>query len=468
MFLSIKFQESSCLPWLVGFKKHYFSQALDIFSIFQVSYIDAVCIFFFIAAMSKSAQIFLHTWLPDAMEGPTPVSALIHAATMVAAGVFLVLRLSFIFDLSKNILQIVAVIGALTCFFAGTVGFFQNDIKKVVAYSTCSQLGYMFFSIGLGLYSLSFFHLCSHAFFKALLFLASGAVIHSLEGSQDLRKMGGLITKTPLTYVTFLIGSLALAGVPFFSGFYSKESILEVATESSRISAEFCFVLGCAAVAVTSAYSYKLIHLAFFSEINMNNKNFVKSLDPGNLIAFSLVLLSIFSMFFGFFFKDQFISYGSNFWVESGSIGGNSNKFFDYEFHPYFFKLLPITLMFFGLSVSILIWIARVRLLEILPKKVQTFFLKKWYFDNVYTDFVGKTVSRLGYTNIYKSLDKGFWELVGPLGLTRFTKVTTKALLSLQTGYIYHYVSYVVAAIFSGPIIYAIAKVSSFEIASSL
>lgn len=192
--------------------------------------VTALCLF--IGAMSKSAQIFLHTWLPDAMEGPTPVSALIHAATMVAAGVFLVLRFSFLFDMVPSILQIVAIIGSLTCFAAATIGLFQNDIKKIIAYSTCSQLGYMFFIAGLSFYNVSFFHLCSHAFFKALLFLCAGSVIHSLRDCQDIRMMGSLVNKVPVTYICFIIGSLALSGLPFLSGFYSKEAILEFSSES--------------------------------------------------------------------------------------------------------------------------------------------------------------------------------------------------------------------------------------------
>ena len=198
----------------------------------KVSILNIIAICLFIGAMSKSAQIFLHTWLPDAMEGPTPVSALIHAATMVAAGVFLVLRFSFLFDMVPYVLQIIALIGSLTCFIAATIGLFQNDIKKIIAYSTCSQLGYMFFIAGLSFYNVSFFHLCSHAFFKALLFLCAGSVIHSLKDNQDIRMMGSLISKIPTTCTCFMIGSIALSGLPFLSGFYSKEAILEFSSES--------------------------------------------------------------------------------------------------------------------------------------------------------------------------------------------------------------------------------------------
>lgn len=244
------------------------------------------------------------------MEGPTPVSALIHAATMVAAGVFFILRFSFLFDKVPFVMGIIALIGGLTCFFSATVGLFQNDIKKIIAYSTCSQLGYMFFILGFSFYSVSFFHLSSHAFFKALLFLSAGSVIHAANDFQDIRKVGGLIKNMPLTYTSFLIGSVALTGLPFLSGFYSKEAILEKSFTSSFFLREFIRFLGLFVITFTSFYSFKLIYCIFIQPPKASKIVFNNSQENLNLISVSLVILGIFSIFFGFVFSDAFIGYG--------------------------------------------------------------------------------------------------------------------------------------------------------------
>jgi NADH-ubiquinone oxidoreductase chain 5 len=227
-----------------------------------------VCILLFVGAMGKSAQIGLHTWLPDAMEGPTPVSALIHAATMVTAGVFLLIKCSPLFEYVPNILSYIAFVGAITAFFSSTVGLVQNDIKKVIAYSTCSQLGYMIFACGLSSYHVSLFHLVNHAFFKALLFLSAGALIHSLSNEQDMRKFGSLLSLLPFTYIMFLIGSLSLAGFPFLTGFYSKDVILEWGLTRYVFSGSFSYTLGLISTFFTSFYSVRLLYLSFITETN--------------------------------------------------------------------------------------------------------------------------------------------------------------------------------------------------------
>ena len=238
----------------------------------QLPVIDVICILLFIGCMGKSAQLGLHTWLPDAMEGPTPVSALIHAATMVTAGVFLLARCSFLFEFSPVALNFVLFIGSLTAIFASTTGLFQNDMKRVIAYSTCSQLGYMIFACGLSSYQLGVFHLSNHAFFKALLFLGAGSVIHAVADEQDMRKMGGLQRLLPFSYAIMLIGSLALMGFPFLTGFYSKDAILELAFAQYNIGSHFAYYLGCFAAFFTAFYSVRLLFLVFLSNPNGNRK----------------------------------------------------------------------------------------------------------------------------------------------------------------------------------------------------
>jgi NADH-ubiquinone oxidoreductase chain 5 len=267
--------------------------------------------------MGKSAQLFLHIWLPDAMEGPTPVSALIHAATMVTAGVFLIIRCSHIFEYSDLALKTASIIGALTAFFASTVGLTQNDIKKIIAYSTCSQLGYMVFACGMSNYSLSIFHLSNHSYFKALLFLGSGSVIHAMSDEQDIRKMGGLRRILPFTYIIFVIGSLSLMGFPFLTGFYSKDAILEVSFASYSDIGHFCYWLGTIAACCTAFYSTRLIYLVFLNKTNAF-KNIIRNAhDAPFKMAFPLAILAIGSIFIGFISRDMFIGLGTDFWLNS-------------------------------------------------------------------------------------------------------------------------------------------------------
>ncbi len=274
------------------------------YTLLNINYITFISILLFIGAVGKSAQIGLHTWLPDAMEGPTPVSALIHAATMVTAGVFLIIRCSPIIEYSETALTIITIIGGITAFFASTIGVFQNDLKKVIAYSTCSQLGYMVFACGLSNYHVAMFHLVTHAFFKALLFLSAGSVIHGTLDEQDMRKMGGLIKLLPFTYICMVIGSLALAGFPFLSGYYSKELILEIALGSQSIKGMFVYCLGCTAAFFTAFYSTRLIALVFLVKPNGNNIVYKNSHDAPIFITISLTILVIFSIFTGYLTKD--------------------------------------------------------------------------------------------------------------------------------------------------------------------
>jgi len=283
----------------------------------------------FIGAMGKSAQLGLHTWLPDAMEGPTPVSALIHAATMVTAGVFLICRCSFIFEYSSLSLNIMMFVGSITAFFASTTGLFQNDIKKVIAYSTCSQLGYMIFACGLSNYDVSLFHLSNHAFFKALLFLGAGSIIHAISDEQDMRKMGGLKNLLPFSYSTSLIGSLALIGFPFLSGFYSKDVILEIAYAKYTFASHFCFYLGTISAFFTAFYSTRLLFLVFLSESNGNKIIIQNAHESDWKITFPLFILCFLSVFIGYLSKDLFIGLGSNYWDASIFINIQNFKVID-------------------------------------------------------------------------------------------------------------------------------------------
>lgn len=290
-----------------------FTQKVYNFLSFDFDLISIICFFLFIGAVGKSAQLGLHTWLPDAMEGPTPVSALIHAATMVTAGVFLIARTSPLFEHTSSMLSVITVAGACTAFFAATVGLLQNDLKRVIAYSTCSQLGYMVFACGLSNYSVGVFHLINHAFFKALLFLGAGSIIHAVADEQDMRKMGGLKKLVPFTYSMMVIGSLALIGFPFLTGFYSKDVILEVAYGKYTSEGHFSYILGSLGAFLTAFYSTRLIYLTFLSTPNGYKTVICSAYDSSYQISISLFLLVIPSVLIGFYAKDMIIGFGSDF-----------------------------------------------------------------------------------------------------------------------------------------------------------
>nr|YP_010117824.1 NADH dehydrogenase subunit 5 [Phytophthora agathidicida]QPN53796.1 NADH dehydrogenase subunit 5 [Phytophthora agathidicida]QTV76731.1 NADH dehydrogenase subunit 5 [Phytophthora agathidicida]QTV76770.1 NADH dehydrogenase subunit 5 [Phytophthora agathidicida]DAD54967.1 TPA_asm: NADH dehydrogenase subunit 5 [Phytophthora agathidicida]DAD55045.1 TPA_asm: NADH dehydrogenase subunit 5 [Phytophthora agathidicida] len=415
-----------------------------IFFNYILSIVDVACILIFIGAMGKSAQIFLHLWLPDAMEGPTPVSALIHAATMVTAGVYLTARCSPMFEYSMFSLKVITIIGASTAFFASTVGLVQNDFKKIVAYSTCSQLGYMFFACGLSNYPLAIFHLSNHAYFKALLFLCSGAVIHAMGDEQDIRKMGGLRRILPFTYIMFLIGSLSLMGFPFLTGFYSKDLILEVAFVSFSETGHFAYWLGTIGAFFTAFYSTRLLFFAFLSETNAY-KNIIKNAHDVPLeMGIPLGLLAFGSIFIGYISKDMFVGLGSNFWNNSIYINPLNNQMIDAEFLPTFFKILPVILSFCGLFGAFYLYFFKFKFLYNLKISeyglyFYNFLNRKWYFDKIYYEFINQYILQIGYNVTYKMIDKGLIEMCGPYGLTTIFTFLSQRIILLQTGYIYHY-----------------------------
>nr|YP_010507934.1 NADH dehydrogenase subunit 5 [Phytophthora humicola]UXG56275.1 NADH dehydrogenase subunit 5 [Phytophthora humicola] len=415
-----------------------------IFFNYILSIVDVACILIFIGAMGKSAQIFLHLWLPDAMEGPTPVSALLHAATMVTAGVYLTARCSPIFEYSMFSLKVITIIGASTAFFASTVGLVQNDFKKIVAYSTCSQLGYMFFACGLSNYPLAIFHLSNHAYFKALLFLCSGAVIHAMGDEQDIRKMGGLRRILPFTYIMFLIGSLSLMGFPFLTGFYSKDLILEVAFASFSETGHFAYWLGTIGAFFTAFYSTRLLFFAFLSETNAY-KNIIKNAHDVPLeMGIPLGLLALGSIFIGYLSKDMFVGLGSDFWNNSIYINPLNNQMIDAEFLPTFFKLLPVILSFCGLFGAFYLYFFKFKFLYNLKISeyglyFYNFLNRKWYFDKIYYEFINQYILKVGYDITYKMIDKGLIEMCGPYGLTTIFSFLSQRIILLQTGYIYHY-----------------------------
>ena len=411
---------------------------------FYLNALNCVCFLLFIGAVGKSAQIGLHTWLPDAMEGPTPVSALIHAATMVTAGIFLIIRCSPIFEYAPLILNIVTIIGALTAFFSATIGLVQNDIKKIIAYSTCSQLGYMTFVCGVSNYSTSLFHLSNHAFFKALLFLSAGSIIHGLGNEQDIRKMGGLINVMPFTYAMFLIGSLSLAGFPFLSGFYSKDIILELVFTKYTIASTFAYWLGVLTAFFTAIYSFRLLYYVFYSP-NNSYKNIVKNSHESPLaMTLPLFILSFGSIFSGYLMKDFFIGLGSDFFIDSIFVLSNNLIIIDSEFIPFYIKLIPTLFSLSGIFIGVFfikyfeMFLVKLRFIKVF-NKVYNFLIHKWYFDFIYNELVAKNFLIISYNVCFKLLDKGFVELIGPKGLTYIFYTFLINVRKQQTGFIYQY-----------------------------
>ncbi len=421
---------------------------IEIFSLFQFNAIDLICIFLFLGAMGKSAQLGLHTWLPDAMEGPTPVSALIHAATMVTAGVFLVIRCSYIFEYSKIGLAFITIIGAMTAFFAATTGLFQNDMKRVIAYSTCSQLGYMVFACGLSSYEVGIFHLSNHAFFKALLFLGAGSVIHAMSDEQDMRKMGGLKNLLPFTYAIMLIGSLALIGFPFLAGFYSKDVILEVSASTYSTVGQFAFILGIFAAFCTAFYSTRLLFLVFLSNPN-GNKNITQHSHEGSWrMTLPLFLLSIFSITVGYLSKDMFIGFGTSFWGTSIFINPVNYTMTDIEFLSIGYKLLPLFVTILGVGLAYQIYIENLNTYYFFKTTVPTvksifyFFNKKWYFDRIYNERPVQFFLHSSYFTFYQGIDRNALEYFGPSGISDLILKFVNYIKNFQTGFIIQYLYY--------------------------
>jgi NADH-ubiquinone oxidoreductase chain 5 len=397
----------------------------------------------FIGSIGKSAQLGLHTWLPDAMEGPTPVSALIHAATMVTAGVFLLARSSFIYEYSIITLNFIALIGATTAFVASSIGLVQNDLKRVIAYSTCSQLGYMIFSCGLSNYSAGIFHLINHAFFKALLFLSAGAIIHAINDEQDMRKMGGLKNLLPFTYSLMVIGSLALIGFPFLTGFYSKDLILELAYGRYTEYSHFCYYLGTFGAFLTAFYSTRLLCLTFLVKPNGYKTVLGFAKETFSYICLSLCFLAIPSIFFGYFVKDIFVGVGSDVFGTALYINPNSLNIFDSEFISVWYKILPVCLSASGVILAFFLYIFQSKLLFILKmsyvgRKVYNFLNKKWFFDKIYNEYFGQFFFKVGYSISYKNIDRGIFEVIGPTGLAFVVSKTAFTIHKFQTNFLYH------------------------------
>ena len=416
--------------------------------------ITIICLLLFLGAVGKSAQLGLHTWLPDAMEGPTPVSALIHAATMVTAGVFLIIRSGPLFEGSPLALTVVTVLGALTAFFAATTGVVQNDLKKVIAYSTCSQLGYMVMVCGLSNYSTSLFHLMNHAFFKALLFLSAGSVIHAVSDEQDMRKMGGLIKSIPFTYTMILIGSLSLMGFPYLTGFYSKDLILELAYDKYYII--FAYWLGSLSALLTAFYSMRLIYLTFITNTNSKKETLIGVHEPSLNIIFPLLLLAFGSIFVGYLGKEVILSNVIPPIVSNSikvvplilSLSGAFLAFVIYErlvrfsntwyFPINYKKIIVQNIKNEGLFLNLTIGYSGGIIVNIYHM-VYTFLNSAWQFNYVINHFIVSNIWKFGHLVTYRIIDRGILEIIGPKGISRILIKLTQNISNFQSGMVFNY-----------------------------
>ncbi|MDX3929062.1 MAG: NADH-quinone oxidoreductase subunit L [Shinella sp.] len=410
--------------------------------------LTAACLLLFMGAMGKSAQFLLHTWLPDAMEGPTPVSALIHAATMVTAGVFLVARMSPLFELSPDALTVVTVVGAITAFFAATVGLVQNDIKRVIAYSTCSQLGYMFVALGIGAYGAAIFHLFTHAFFKALLFLGAGSVIHAVDGEQDMRYMGGLRKHIPVTFWMMTIGTLALTGVGIpgtvigFAGFFSKDAIIESAFASHSSVAGFAFTLLVIAALFTSFYSWRLAFLTFFGKPRASSDVMHHVHESPAVMLVPLYILAAGAVLAGVLFVEYFFGHHyEEFW--QGALFTGAENHLVHEFHnvPLWVKWSPFAAMAIGFVTAWYMYIRSPETPRYLAEQhrgLYQFLLNKWYFDELYDFLFVRPAKRIGKF-LWKQGDGTVIDGFGPNGVAARVVDVTGRVVRLQTGYLYHY-----------------------------
>ena len=447
-------------------------------------------------ALAKSANIPLHSWLPGSMEAPTPVSALLHAATLVTAGIYLLIRISPILEFSGSVLLIITLIGSSTAFFAATCGLLQNDLKRIIAFSTISQLGYMMMAIGLSQYNVALMHTVNHAFFKALLFLGAGAVIHSFADQQDVRKMGGLIQFLPFTYSVMLTGSLSLLATPYLTGFYSKDLILELAYGQYSFSGMYAFILGSITAGITAFYSFRLISLVFLTVPNGQKESYLNSHESKIAVIIPLLILAVSSIFFGFIFSDLFVGIGTDFFANSIFIHPNNISIVEAEFslNP-IIKLLPAILSLFGAALAIYMYHIQPQILINLTfdlgkgtsnkslenineyhkeqidqnkivqnglaftngglngkeydnstyyigKSIYTFLNGKYFFDAIYNQYLVVNGLKLGYS-ISKEIDRGAIELLGPYGLSNYLNNTGKNLAKLDTGIITTYSLYI-------------------------
>ena len=409
---------------------------------FEADALTTICILLFIGAMGKSAQLGLHTWLPDAMEGPTPVSALIHAATMVTAGVFMVCRLSPMFEYAPVALQLVTYVGAFTAFFAATIGLTQFDIKRVIAYSTCSQLGYMFFAAGVSAYGAAMFHLMTHAFFKALLFLGAGSVIHAMSDEQDMRKMGGLYKLIPVTYAVMWVGSLALAGIPPFAGFFSKDMILEVAYAAHSNHGAIAFWLGIAAAFMTAFYSWRLLFMTFHGRPRADKGVMDHVHESPKVILIPLLILAAGSILAGWLGKDDFVGvFREDFWRDSLLVLAGNDTLEAAHHIPDWVPWLPLVVSLGGISLAFVMYI----LAPDLPRRlvrairpVHTYVYNKWYFDELYDALFVRPAHIIG-RGLWKSGDGAVIDGIGPDGIAAATLNMARRVGRLQSGYVYHY-----------------------------
>ncbi|MFO1154677.1 MAG: NADH-quinone oxidoreductase subunit L [Rhodospirillales bacterium] len=401
-----------------------------------------ICLLLFVGAMGKSAQLGLHTWLPDAMEGPTPVSALIHAATMVTAGVFLVARMSPLFEYSDTALAVVTIVGALTCFFAATIGCVQNDIKRVIAYSTCSQLGYMFFALGVSAYGAGIFHLATHASFKALLFLGAGSVIHAMSDEQDMRKMGGIWRLVPVTYVLMWIGSLALAGIWPFSGYFSKDIILESAYAADTGVGRFAFWIGIAAAFMTAFYSWRLILMTFHGTPRAEDSVMARVHESPLVMLLPMAVLAVGACVVGYVGYEWFVGDGMHeFWRHALFVLPQHPALHEAHHVPEWVKLLPLGVGVAGIALAYVMYMFVPGLPARLAgtfQAVYRFLLNKWYFDELYDWLFVRPAFAIG-RGFWKGGDGQLIDGLGPDGVAATALRIARGASRLQTGYIFHY-----------------------------
>ncbi len=421
-------------PTIAGTTFHFLSWELDALTV--------ICLLLFMGAMGKSAQFMLHTWLPDAMEGPTPVSALIHAATMVTAGVFMVARLSPVFELSPVALIFVTFIGATTCFFAATIAIVQNDIKRVVAYSTCSQLGYMFAALGVGAYSVGIFHLFTHGFFKALLFLACGSVIHAMEDEQDMRKMGGLRKKIPITYAMMVIGGLALTGFPFTAGYFSKDAIIEATEVATSPMAGYAYVLTLGAALLTALYTWRLIFMTFHGKTRIAGDLLKRVHEQPWVMLGPMMVLAFGALFGGLIFHGLFIGDEHNaFWKSALDLVTENHLLEEMHHLPFTATILPTVMMVIGFGLAYYFYMVNLdgpKRLAARHDWLYRFLLNKWYFDELYDFLFVRSLKWLGRF-LWRKGDGWLIDGFGPDGVSSWVLGATSRIVRLQTGYLYHY-----------------------------
>jgi len=414
---------------------------------FEFHALTVATLLLFVGAMGKSAQLGLHTWLPDAMEGPTPVSALIHAATMVTAGVFMVARFSPLFEYSEVTLTVVTFIGGATAIFAATVACTQNDIKRVIAYSTCSQLGYMFFASGVSAYSAGIFHLMTHGFFKALLFLGAGAVIHAMSDEQDMRRMGGIWKLIPVTYALMWIGNLSLAGIGIpglagFSGFYSKDVILEAAYASNTGIGGFAFVMGVAAAFLTAFYSWRLLIMTFHGKPRADDRVMAHVHESPKVMILPLLVLAAGAIFAGYLGYESFVGAGAEaFWGNSIFVLESHPALEAADSVPTWVKEAPLVAGILGIALAYYLYMFTSGIPQKLAERFQgiyLFLLNKWYFDELYDKIFVRPAFRIG-RSLWKGGDGSVIDGVGPDGVASAVKIMSRRIAALQSGYLYHY-----------------------------